>query len=59
MRGLKPMPRCSFYGGSPIDLQHGNGELSYDSDGNGSVAAVLLEVLASAPTVAASDIWIV
>jgi hypothetical protein len=36
-----------------------NGELSYDSDGNGAGAAVVLEVLASAPTVMAADIWIV
>jgi Ca2+-binding RTX toxin-like protein len=35
------------------------GELSYDSDGSGSTAAVVLEVLASAPTVTASDIWII
>ena len=35
------------------------GELAYDSDGSGVAVAVVLEVLASTPAVAASDIWIV
>ncbi|GAB6141325.1 hypothetical protein JCM14076_20540 [Methylosoma difficile] len=37
----------------------GTGELSYDADGSGAGAAVVLEVLASAPTVSAADIWVV
>jgi Ca2+-binding RTX toxin-like protein len=36
-----------------------SGELLYDGDGNGAAAPVVLEVLASAPAVVASDIWVV
>ena len=35
------------------------GELAYDSDGSGLATANVLEVLASAPSVSASDIWLV
>jgi Ca2+-binding RTX toxin-like protein len=35
------------------------GELAYDTDGNGIAASVALEMLAAAPTLAASDIWLV
>ncbi len=36
-----------------------NGELIYDSNGSAAGGTVLIEVLAAAPTVAATDIWVV
>ncbi|PPD47638.1 MAG: calcium-binding protein, partial [Methylobacter sp.] len=45
--------------GARLVYNTGTGELAYDSDGSGAVAAIVLEVLSAAPTLAANDIWLV